>query len=603
MRLLRNISGLFLSWQSFVILVVVLLALCGGVWPYGGALFCCFAGISFILRLREQDRVEIAFPGVVFFTFACIAVVQSFLSPYFFAGIPHVLFFLAYFFCFHIFSTGKFIDNVEKCLTYLLIVLCVVVLLGIVSLFTKHGDLLFVTKQFYKNRLTGTLLNPNHFACLINLCLPFCFFKIIHSKKRALCVFWIAVHVFLSTAIFMTLSLSGLLGYFLSLIFCAVFLKSRYVRFFAFLVGVIALVLCVYSFNQKTVFDAFMANKCFSLAAHYDLFAANMATFKNMLIANPFVFFWGKGSGMYPFVFAEFYPSLTFSYILHAHNDFAEIFIENGLVGLVVYFTFFVVISVKAMVEAEKGKRSYAVCVLSVVGSFFVQSLFGFNFILPVVFVVFLFFISGLYAQQEDKIILLKSKIIKSVLYVAACVCIGLSILLFAEGGFVHVAQNMVKTGNLSGAEKMLSYARFIVPGKADAYRESGEFYLFSGGMSHSENKLELAEKYFLRAYELNSMDAVTCARLGVLYQYLKRNEKAEEWFDLSVKLLPYSLAARVMRLDFYLANSSMYTDKILKECAYIEGEIDNFTFAYEGQRVSFMDRLEVYKKKAMGFS
>jgi O-antigen ligase len=56
---------------------------------------------------------------------------------------------------------------------------------------------------------------------------------------------------------------------------------------------------------------------------------------------------WGSGLGSFEAVFPTFQPSLNFgqnSYIEHAHNDYAQLVMELGLVGVLLMFGFAVLI-------------------------------------------------------------------------------------------------------------------------------------------------------------------------------------------------------------------------------------------------------------------
>jgi O-antigen ligase len=194
------------------------------------------------------------------------------------------------------------------------------------------------------HRAVGTFVNKNHFATFLAMLLPImllrCFGRIVFFAERRgvkpspLSNFWwCAATAVVAFALLGTLSRAGLAAASLAvaIVLVAIAFSSmrqlkRWMIYAAATVAVVALVVVGLSAIGENLSTEALASA-----------ASGRAEINRSTLAAAMSFFpWGSGLGSFVLVFPRFQSHEFAGFVDHAHNDYLQLLLEAGLVGLVV---------------------------------------------------------------------------------------------------------------------------------------------------------------------------------------------------------------------------------------------------------------------------
>lgn len=279
---------------------------------------------------------------------------------------------------------------------------------GLLQYLTGWQQIFAYAKKYYLEDATGTYINRNHFAGLLEMLLPFCVAFVLHlagdcvraaqrteSKMRGFLTApetsWLAFWLFLSAVLFTALAFSrsrmGLISALASLI-CVVALagsrstshRTRVAVAALLVLGVIGIVAWIGSDPLVTRFEA--------LGYEYSATGQNRASIWRdtlKLIRQRPVF--GTGLGTFSVAFTSVQTTFLTYLVDHAHCDYLEIVSELGFLGAAVLFgSIFWILARAAQAYRNTPDRRDAALGLGCIGgivAILAHSLADFNLYIP----------------------------------------------------------------------------------------------------------------------------------------------------------------------------------------------------------------------------
>jgi O-antigen ligase len=173
----------------------------------------------------------------------------------------------------------------------------------------------------------GSYVNRNHYAGLMEMLVPIplvvAFGHMLKGGKRALVAF---CAVLMATTIFLSGSRGGMIAFVLEIVLFAVLTFDRRKKPFVALVPVAAciLILALLTFLGKVQ----VLGRLGDLSPETRLDSTKDSL--RMFLSRPFM---GWGLGTFPTVYPRFRSFYTNLFINEAHNDYAQLLVETGLLG------------------------------------------------------------------------------------------------------------------------------------------------------------------------------------------------------------------------------------------------------------------------------
>jgi len=249
------------------------------------------------------------------------------------------------YYCFFLLVVNSFSKkNLKSFFLFLLLLGAFLSLLGFISWLLDDKMLFFVAKRAYHGRLTGTFVNPNHFAAFLGVLIPFIPYYWQYYRKNWQRLGIAVISLLITAAMVFTLSL----GAWASLLICVLLYFLGY-RFFiqekkdkkpVLLLTLVLIIggLAAYFFLRNFLLEGTAISKSYSFWQRINLYQG-----MSQLIASesfPFLkdlkfFLLGAGPGTFYYLIQPFYVQYDISQFFHAHNDYFELFLENGFLGTV----------------------------------------------------------------------------------------------------------------------------------------------------------------------------------------------------------------------------------------------------------------------------
>lgn len=292
---------------------------------------------------------------------------------------------------------------------------------GLYNYLNQSEYLLWFTKKYYKDSVTGTYVNRNHFAGLMNVCILVSvslFVSHIGLRTRA--------HRFRTAFVNIFSSEKSLLMYFLFLglivmVLALIFSMSRMAQF-SLIVAItfVALLYLASAIIRRAARSRLLPLVLFlvlglgflwgawkglgpvedrwqALGAGYEDRALMWQTTQKLISNFPFT---GTGLGTYELAYPPYKPQKYGALIIdHAHNDYLELLSEVGLIGFIPwagFFLLFIIFSIHAWLKRRNPfSRFVGPCSLAATVAILVHSLADFNLQIPAN-AMLLFLIMGL---------------------------------------------------------------------------------------------------------------------------------------------------------------------------------------------------------------
>lgn len=281
-------------------------------------------------------------------------------------------------------------------------------LLGLTQFFVVPGWIFGYQNPY--GRSSGTLINRNHFAGLLEMLIPVAFAVAYIAARRykefARPYLYVLAGAFMGLALMFSLSRMGIFSFLTTLLFLAVVLRLRESQkklAAALGLGLFGLVLAG---TLWLGIDVIIARYATLLEEDTALEEGRMIVFRDtarMIAANP----WGVGSGNYRDHFRKyqtFKPELLFD---HAHNEYLETTAEWGIPTAVAFWVFIYFVLFRC-VRAFLGirspeRRGILLACMGAIFSILVHSLMDFNLQIPSNAILFFSFVGiGLGMAKAD---------------------------------------------------------------------------------------------------------------------------------------------------------------------------------------------------------
>jgi len=219
---------------------------------------------------------------------------------------------------------------------------------GLIEYAGGHQHIFNYTKIAYLDSATGTFVNRNHFANYMGmaLCLSFGVISFywaktkngINGKGRPVepVILLSFLSVLLGAALLFSRSRAGIISVFIALIFAGLFFitKKRWRYFITVAMIVVAAIVLAFWLGKDPTPDRFL-----DIPAEVSVEDSRPAVWKESLIIwreNPIV---GTGPGTFENIFRINNRSRILARYQHAHNDYLEALVENGIVGFILLFS------------------------------------------------------------------------------------------------------------------------------------------------------------------------------------------------------------------------------------------------------------------------
>jgi O-antigen ligase len=260
--------------------------------------------------------------------------------------------------------------------------------LGLIQNFISPGWIFGYINSFYP--VSGTLINHNHFAGLLEMLIPVAFGLAYASARRfddlARSYLYLLAGALMGLAVFLSASRMGILTLLLTVLFLGILVrvrKSQRRLAVGFTATIMGLVLAGALFAG---IDVVIQRYSFLLGNDGILREGRVLVYRdtmNMIIAHP----WGLGIGSFQDRFREyqtFRPDLLFD---HAHNDYLETVAEWGVPIALAFWIFVLSVWVRA-IRLFISTRSPEQCgillgCIGAISAILIHSLADFNLQIP----------------------------------------------------------------------------------------------------------------------------------------------------------------------------------------------------------------------------
>jgi O-antigen ligase len=233
---------------------------------------------------------------------------------------------------------------------------------------------------------------------------------------------------------------------------------------------------------------------------------------------------------------------------MHAHSLYLNILAELGLVGLALFLGFLVMVI--------KGPFYPSFLLKIALLAFLFHNIVEYNFPAPPFQVLFYLLCAAVIQRKAPKISLLRVKgrvasIIPPLLgiyFIAVHLFPAIGLILLGRAGVALQERDVVKTLKYLFASTYFGYSVSLL--HADTAQLITDIY-FSTGLK-KENSLEIAEKNYLKALALNSMDGPLYVKAADFYARTGRPAEAERYLLAVIDKFPYHQQYRLALARFY---------------------------------------------------
>jgi len=243
----------------------------------------------------------------------------------------------------------------------------------------------------------GPFVNRNHYAGFIGMLLPLTLGLSFLQKRKERRLLFGFFAVIMAVSIFLTLSRAGIISFFAGITLFALFLswyKFRTRRIWVLAAFLFIVFLYLLYLGIDPVIDRFYATDITR--------EARLAVWSDTLSACKDFFLAGSGLGTFINVF-QLYSSEKFMTIYdHAHNDYLEFFLEMGIIGTLLLFSF-LFLYIRLIVRGKWDERTgiVRISLFSSLITVLVHSIFDFNLHIPSNALMFSFVLGVLLAGSK----------------------------------------------------------------------------------------------------------------------------------------------------------------------------------------------------------
>lgn len=251
-------------------------------------------------------------------------------------------------------------------------------LFGIIQHAAWNGKIFWFRELTQGGTPFGPFVNRNHFAGFIGMIIPLTLGLALTSKTTDKKILFIFFCVVMSIALFFSLSRAGIISFFVGIVVFSIFLygnfsKKRLIPVFLFL---LVLGLYLLFLGISPIIERFAGT---DITTEQRLFGwhGTLLAFKEYPI-------FGSGLGTFRYVFKIYQPEGNYSYWDHAHNDYLELLLEVGFIGIGICAVFLFFIAKAIIVKDWKQEDVYLNAgFISSIATMMVHSFFDFNMHIP----------------------------------------------------------------------------------------------------------------------------------------------------------------------------------------------------------------------------
>ncbi len=245
---------------------------------------------------------------------------------------------------------------------------------------TWNGKIYWFQKPLEEGAASfGPFVNRNHFAGFIGMLIPLSLGTALASRRVERKVIFGFMGIAMAVALFFSLSRGGIVSFVAGLLVFSVLVftkgMSRKKLIPVLLFGIILAAYLLF-LGVSPMVERFVQGEV-STQQRFVTWQGTLAAFRDYPVL-------GSGFGTFQYVFKIYQPDGLYGYMDHAHNDYLELLLDLGVVGMISVCVFLFV-ALKLIITNEwEGKQLYlSAAVLASITSIAVHSLVDFNLHIP----------------------------------------------------------------------------------------------------------------------------------------------------------------------------------------------------------------------------
>ena len=234
----------------------------------------------------------------------------------------------------------------------------VLALFGIIQHAAGNGKLYWLRPLSHGGAPFGPFVDRDHFAGYINMLIPLSLAVSLVSRKTGEKMLFAFFSLIMAFSVFLTLSRGGVISFILGLsVFPVVLLargskiKSSKWHFVVLSVFAISLVSFILYAGISPLIERFSAGGI-SDEQRFLAWKGTLAAFRDFPA-------FGTGLGTFQYVFTLYHPPGLHHFWDHAHNDYLELLLEEGAVGVLTGAFFIFTVLRLAFKRTGEGRRAY----------------------------------------------------------------------------------------------------------------------------------------------------------------------------------------------------------------------------------------------------
>jgi tetratricopeptide (TPR) repeat protein/O-antigen ligase len=416
---------------------------------------------------------------------------------------------------------------------------------GVIQKFTWNGKIFWVKELARGGSPFGPYINYNHFAGYMEMLIPLSLgmlFTDIRREKKILFGFMALIMI---SALFISLSRGGILGFLGSIFFMSFMLtimKTTKKALWVSGIILLAIIIALLWLNLHPTLDKFLA-----MGRIEDLKAdVRISTWQGtwqMIRDFPII---GIGFGAFQYLFPKYQMAETKLLFQYTHNDYLQLWSEMGLIGLLITLGFFIFyfrwIFKTLFKRHDPYVKGIAVGGLTSIVAILIHSFTDFNLHIPAnifhfVLILSLVFIviNSQFRQNEEKILL--SARTFSVPKKARLFFL-VSIPLFIIAILNFIIRSYVIEG-YAQPDRLYTFSANQLEKITKLNSDNAEFYYRLGNIYANWANNAVARHLYEKAVLLNPADAKYHQRLGWTYGNLDKQTEALKEFEIAVSYRP----------------------------------------------------------------
>jgi|GEM_PF-2416571 len=422
-------------------------------------------------------------------------------------------------------------NNIKKIIDFIIFFNLIITIIGIFQYFAFKNflDVPLINTNTFNFRIYSIFGNPDNYAIYLVTVMPFIIFKYMENKK----LFFLFFLLLNLISLFLTKSLSGIICLSFQIVLYIIFFKEHFKnrKNFFIIFFIILIILSIISYN-------FINKKSDSINIRKFLWESTILMIKDYSL-------FGVGARNFR-IFTPYYQGILYNkkelpeYIevhdeAYAHNDYIQIFSEQGVIG---FFTFLFFLFYPVYKFLTSGKKNFHFAFFISILGILIFAFFNFPFSNPIIIAFYI--ISGFVICGEDIIRTIKiNYLFKTVIFFIV---------------FLTFFLNLIFLKNF--------YERYYLI-------QFFSYQLAKGNYENANNYILKYKKIIKNDYQLNFYS-------GAILNALKKYEDAKAYFENAIKLFPYFSSA------YYNLGNAKLNNGELENAIYIYEKLLKFNPTYK---------------------